>query len=100
MIPQITFKEGSRYLLEHSVFNRTILECSFVEDNTVWLISKPSNNVALIDCVYYKLNRKSGKLYRLNEVFSSYDLVEGYTLTAYGSNDAVGQTSYESYRVI
>ena len=100
MTPQITFKENSRYLLEHSLFNRIILECSYVEDNTVWLISKPSGNVALIDCVYYKLNRVTNKLYKLNNVFSSYDLVEGYTLTAYGSNDAVGQTGYECYRVI
>lgn len=91
------FKEGSKYLLEQGLFNRTILEVSYVEDNTIWLLSRPSNNVAMIDCVYYKLNRKSNKLYKLNNVFSSYDLVEEFELTEYGSNV---NTGYESYKVI
>lgn len=79
----MTYVEGSKYILEQGLFNRLILECSFVEANTIWLISKPRNNVAIIDCDYYKLNRKNGKLYHLNNVFSSYDLVEGYTLSEF-----------------
>lgn len=97
----IKYTEGQKFLLKHGLFNRTILEVSYVEDNTIWLLSRPSDypnsNVAMIDCVYYKLLRKSNKLYKLNQVFSSYDLVEGWELTEYGSNVNVG---YESYKVI
>lgn len=90
----IKYTEGQRFLLEQGLFNRTILEVSYVEDNTIWLLSRPSSNVAMIDCVYYKLLRKSGKLYKLNNAFSSWDSVETFELTEYIIN-----TNYQSVNV-
>lgn len=96
MTPQITFKENSRYLLEQSIFNRVTLTCTYVAYTTAYLKLASSGNT-LTD---YRYEIKSKKLYKWNGAYQSWDKLEDYTLTAYGSNDAVGQTSYESYRVI
>ena len=70
------YTEGHTYKLQADYYESIVLECSYVEDNTVWFVCKPSNFSAVIDCSYYKLNRKTNKLYKLNNVFSSWDSVE------------------------
>ena len=102
MTPQITFKENSRYLLEQGasedrLFNRTILVCTYVEDNTAYFKLSGDNESLGSD---YKVDIKTGKMFKWSSRYCSWDTLEGYELTAYGSNDAVGQTGYECYRVI
>lgn len=82
----IQFKEGTKYKLQADYYESILLECVYVEDNTVWFVCKPSNFSGIIDCIYYKLNRKTNKLYELNSVFSSWDSVEN-TLSEHTADD-------------
>lgn len=73
----MTYIEGTTYKLQSDYYESILLHCTFVEDNTIWLVHKtPSLNSNVNDLVYYKLNRKTNKLYKLNLAFSSWDSVE------------------------
>jgi uncharacterized protein YecE (DUF72 family) len=85
----MNFKEGQKFLLEQSIFNRHILEVTYVDNTTAYL--KLSGQETLTD---YRYSLKSGKMHHWNQKAQAWDLVEDYTLTAYGSN-----TIYESVNV-
>ncbi len=91
----MNFTEGQKYLLEQSIFNRHILEVTYVDNTTAYL--KLSGSIAtqyqetLTD---YRYSRKSGKMHHWCQQYQVWDLVEDYTLTEYGSN-----TIYESVNV-
>jgi hypothetical protein len=88
----IQFKEGQRYLLEQSIFNRHILEVTYVDNTTAYLkLSVADGQETLTD---YRYSVKSGKIHHWNKAMQTWDLVEDYTLTEYGSN-----TIYESVNV-
>ncbi len=85
----IQFKEGNQYKIQHDYYEHLKLECSFVEDNHVWFVIANRSSVVFNvspDYCYYKLNRKTNKLYRLNGLFSSWDTIEN-TLSEYVAND-------------
>ena len=89
MTPQITFKENSRYLLEQSLFNRAILVCTYVEDNTAYFKLDGDDESLGSD---YKVEIKSGKFYKWSSRYCSWDTLEGYELTefvAQGSQSVV-----------
>lgn len=73
----IQFKTNSIYTL-----GTLKLECTYIEDNTVWLKSDtyPISDTTLL----YKLDRKTKKLYVFNTKVQAYDSVEG-SLSEYGS---------------
>ena len=91
----MNFTENSRYILEQSIFSRHILEVTYVDNTTAYL--KLAGSIAtqyqetLTD---YRYRGKSGKMHHWNKAMQTWDLVEDYTLTAYGSN-----TIYESGNV-
>ena len=99
----MNFTEGSKYLLEQSIFNRHILEVTYVDNTTAYL--KLSGSIAtqyqetLTD---YRYSLKSGKLHHWNKAMQSWDLLEDYTLTEYGNVETSSNvnTGYESYKVI
>lgn len=92
----IQFTENSRYLLEQSIFNRSILTCHCVQDGWAYLSDMPSSQV-YTEKVEYKYNIKRERMYVFNKVFQSWDLVEGYALTEYCSNV---NTGYQSVNVV
>lgn len=89
----MNFKEGAKFLLEQSIFNRHILEVTYVDNTTAYL--KVAGQETLTD---YRYSVKSGKMHHWNSSFATWDLVEDYTLTAYGSNTI--QSDYKTYTVI
>lgn len=94
----MTLIEGSTYKLQSDYYEPILLECTYVEDNTIWIVHKSlSLNSNVNDLAYYKLNRKTNKLYKLNLAFSSWDSVEN-TLSEYTTDDVWSkrQTSYNS----
>lgn len=70
------FIENNTYTLQTDYYNSVKVVCTYVEDNTVWLVQYANPMSAVIDSQHYKLNRKTNKLYKLNNVFSSWDSVE------------------------
>lgn len=90
------FKEGQRYLVEQSIFNRSILTCHCVQDDWAYLSDTPSSQI-YTEKVEYKYNIKKGRMYVFNKAFQVWDSAETYTLTEYGSNV---NTGYETYKVI
>lgn len=90
------FIEGSKYLLEQSIFNRSILTCHCVQDSWAYLSETPSSQI-YTEKVEYKYSIKKQRMYVFNKVFQSWDNCEGYELTEYGSNV---NTGYETYKVI
>lgn len=70
------FIENNTYTLQTDYYNSVKVVCTYVEDNTVWLIQYANPMSAVIDSNHYKLDRKTNKLYKLNRVFSSWDSVE------------------------
>ena len=80
----MNYLEGNQYKLQADYYESIILECTYVEDNTVWFKSSFSGHKIFED--HYKLNRKTDKLYKLNNVFSSWDTVEN-TLSEYSADD-------------
>lgn len=94
----IQFKEGSRYLLEQSIFNRSILTCHCVQDGYAYLSDTPSSQI-YTEKVEYKYNIKKQRMYVFNKVFQSWDNCEGYTVTEYGVAVTV-QADYKTYTVI
>lgn len=79
MISQITLTEGSKYLLEQSIFNRSILTCHCVQDGWAYLSSESSSQI-YTEKVEYKYNIKKERMYVFNKVFQSWDSVESYTI--------------------
>jgi uncharacterized protein YecE (DUF72 family) len=82
----MNFKEGQRFLLEQSIFNRHILEVTYVDNTTAYL--KLHRQDTLTD---YRYSVKSGKLHHWNKAMQSWDLVEDYTLTEYIVNDVMSK---------
>lgn len=70
------FIENNTYTLQTDYYNSVKVVCTYVEDNTVWLVQYDNPMSAVIDSQHYKLNRKTNKLYKLNNVFSSWDSIE------------------------
>lgn len=70
------FIENNIYTLQTDYYNSVKVVCTYVEDNTVWLVQYANPMSAVIDSNHYKLDRKTNKLYKLNNVFSSWDYVE------------------------
>lgn len=94
------FKENSRYLLEQSIFNRSILTCHCVQDGWAYLSDTPSSQ-AYAEKVEYKYNIKKERMYVFNKAMQSWDNCEGYELTEYGSPVVNStNTGYESYKVV
>lgn len=90
----MTFVEGNKYTLKTSIFDIVKLECTFVEDNTIWFILPlVTVNADVKDVVHYKLNRKTNKLYKLNVAFSSWDTIEN-TLCEENSTEAKKPSVY------
>lgn len=94
----IQFTENSRYLLEQSIFNRSILTCHCVQDGWAYLSDTPSSQV-YTEKVEYKYNIKKGRMYVFNKVFQTWDSCEGYSVTEYG-NVETSPSSYKTYMVI
>lgn len=94
----MNYSEGSTYKLQSDYYESILLECTYIEDNTIWLVHKtPSLNSNVNDLVYYKLNRKTNKLYKLNLAFSSWDSVEN-TLSECTAEDVwSNRQTYASY---
>ena len=83
----MTYTENNKYKLEKDYYEYIILTCTYVEDNTIWFVSSASGLFSdMKDVTYYKLNRKTDKLYRFNNDFSTWDSVEN-TLSTYTAND-------------
>lgn len=83
----MTYTEGNKYKLEKDYYEHIILECIYVEDNTIWFVHNVNTlNTDVKDVVYYKLNKKTYKLYKLNVAYSSWDSVEN-TLSEYTADD-------------
>lgn len=70
------FIENNTYTLQTDYYNSVKVVCTYVEDNTVWLVQYSNPMSAVIDSQHYKLDRKTNKLYKLNNAFSSWDSVE------------------------
>lgn len=79
------FIENNTYTLQTDYYNSVKVVCTYVEDNTVWLVQYANPMSSVIDSNHYKLDRKTNKLYKLNNAFSSWDSIEN-TL----SEDTVG----------
>lgn len=94
----IVFKENSRYLLEQSIFNRSILTCHCVQDSWAYLSSE-SPSQAYTEKVEYKYNIKRGRMYVFNKAMQTWDSVQEYTVTEYG-NVETSSTNYKIYMVI
>lgn len=83
----MTYTEGTKYKLQADYYESIILECTYVEDNTIWFVHNINTlNTDVKDVVYYKLNRKTDKLYKLNVAYSSWDSVENI-LSPYTTDD-------------
>lgn len=95
----IQFNEGSRYLLEQSIFNRVILTCHCVQDGIAYLSDTPPSSQVYTEKVEYKYNIKKQRMYVFNRVFQSWDGVDKYELTEYGVAASV-QADYKTYTVI
>lgn len=70
------FIENNTYTLQTDYYNSVKVVCTYVEDNTVWLVQYTTPLSAVIDSQHYKLNRKTNKLYKLNNLFSSWDSIK------------------------
>lgn len=90
----MNFTEGSKYLLEQSIFNRHTLLCTCV-DNTTAYLKVISNENTLTD---YRYELKGKKLYKWSQQYQVWDRVEEYSLTEIGVSSV--NTSYETYKVI
>lgn len=94
----MNFTEGSKYLLEQSIFNRAILTCHCVQDGYAYLSDTPSSQ-AYTEKVEYKYNIKKERVYVFNKAMQTWDSVESYEVTEYGNVEA-SSTNYKTYTVI
>lgn len=64
------FIENNTYTLQTdkglAPYNSVEVVCTYVEDNTVWLVQYANPISSVIDSNHYKLDRKTNKLYKLN----------------------------------
>lgn len=91
------FIENNTYTLQTDYYNSVKVVCTYVEDNTVWFVEYVNSMSAVIDSQHYKLNRKTNKLYKLNNKFSSWDCVEN-TLSEETVEDVWSKRmGYQSY---
>lgn len=65
----MTYLECTKYKLQADYYESILLECTYVEDNTVWFVQR-SPYTFCPDLGSYKLDRKTNKLYWLNQGFS------------------------------
>lgn len=91
----IQFTEGSKYLLEQSIFSRHTLLCTYV-DNTTAYLKVISNENTLTD---YRYELKWKKLYKWSQQYQVWDRLEEYSLTEIGVGATV-QADYKTYTVI
>lgn len=75
----MNFTEGSKYLIEQSIFNRTILTCHCVQDGWAYLSDTPPSQ-AYTEKVEYKYNIKKERMYVFNKAMQTWDNCEGYTI--------------------
>lgn len=94
----MNFKENSKYLLEQSIFNRSILTCHCVQDGWAYLSSESPSQI-YTEKVEYKYNIKKERMYVFNKVFQSWDSIQDYAVTEYGVAATV-QADYKTYTVI
>lgn len=80
----MTYLEGVKYKLQADYYESIILECVYVEDNTVWFVCKATPLDFNQDS--YKLDKKSSKLYKWNWMYSSWDNIEN-TLSEHTADD-------------
>lgn len=100
------FIENNTYTLQTDYYNSVKVVCTYVEDNTVWFVHDHAASHGFDSrgpyttkeaSYHYKLNRKTNKLYKLNNVFSSWDCVEN-TLSEEAVEDAWSKRmGYQSY---
>lgn len=79
----MTYQEGNKYKLQADYYESILLTCTYVEDSTVWFIAKTIKD---FEPCFYKLTRKTNKLYALNERCSSWDNIEN-TLSEHTADD-------------
>lgn len=91
------FTENSRYLLEQSIFNRSILTCHCVQDGWVYLSDTPSSQ-AYTEKVEYKYNIKRERMYVFNKVFQTWDSCEGFEISEFVVGNV--NTGYQSVNVV
>lgn len=89
----IKFTEGSKYLLEQSIFNRHTLLCTYVDNTTAYL--KIAGQDTLTD---YRYELKGKRLYKWSQQYQVWDKLEEYSLTEIGVSNV--NTGYETYKVI
>lgn len=71
------FIENNTYTLQTDYYNSVKVVCNYVEDNTVWFVHSDSGAYKdMKDVTYYKLTKKTGKLYKFNNSFSTWDSIE------------------------
>ena len=71
----MTYLEGTKYKLQADYYESILLECTYVEDNTVWFVQR-SPYAFCPDLGSYKLDKKTNKLYWLNQGFSIWETIE------------------------
>lgn len=71
----IQFKESTTYKLQADYYESIVIECVYVEDNTVWFVQRPPYAFCP-DLGSYKLDRKTNTAYWLNQGFSIWETIE------------------------
>lgn len=94
----IQFKESHKYLIEQSIFNRSILTCHCVQDGWAYLSSESPSQI-YTEKVEYKYNIKKQRMYVFNKAMQTWDSVQEFTVTEYG-NAETSSASYKTYTVI
>lgn len=90
------FIENNTYTLQTDYYNSVKVVCTYVEDNTVWLVQQSPFGF-LGNLSEYKLDRKTNKLYKFNQPFASWDSVEN-TLSEEAVEDVWSKRmGYQSY---
>jgi hypothetical protein len=102
----MNFTENSRYLLEQSIFNRSILTCHCVQDGVAYLSASPSSaylsdtpsSQVYTEKVEYKYNIKKQRMYVFNKAMQTWDTCEGYEISEFAVGNA--NTGYQSVSVV
>lgn len=81
----MTYTENTKYKLQADYYESILLECVYVEDNTIWFVQR-SPYAFCPDLGSYKLDKKTNKLYWLNQGFSIWETIEN-TLSEYNADD-------------
>ena len=78
----MTYTEGTKYKLQADYYESIILQCTYVEDNTVWFKVLTTDNSEHT----YKLTKKTNKVYYWNNLYMSWDNIEN-TLSEHTADD-------------